>query len=32
MDHDIGGIKNIVPVRDVLYVDKVDHTAIHEAV
>lgn len=32
MDHDIGGIEYIVPVGDVLYVDKVDYTAIYEPI
>lgn len=32
MDHDIGGIEYIVPIRDVLYVDEVDHTAIHNSI
>lgn len=32
MDHHIGGIEYIVPIGDVLYVDEVDHTAIHNSI
>lgn len=32
MNHDIGSIKYIVPIRNMLYVDKVDNTAIHEPI
>jgi len=32
VDHDIGSIEYIVPVGDVLYVDEVDHAAIHKSI
>ena len=32
MDHDIGCIEYVVPVGNVLDVDKVDHAAIHKSI
>jgi len=32
MNHYIGGIEYVVPVGDVLNVDKVNHTTIHESI
>ena len=32
MDHDVGGIEYVMPIGDMLYVDKVDYAAIHEPV
>jgi len=32
MYHHVGGIKDIVPVRDVLNVDKVDDAAVNQAI
>ena len=32
MDHDIGSIEYIVPVGNVLNVDKVDHAAIYKSI
>ena len=32
MDHDIGGIEYIVPVGNMLDVDKVDHTAVDKSI
>ena len=32
MDHDISGIEYIIPIWDMLYVDKVDNATVHESV
>lgn len=32
MDHGIGSVEYVVPVGDMLDVDKVDHAAIHESI
>lgn len=32
MNHDVSGVEDIVPEGDVLHIDKVDDTAIDEAV
>ncbi len=32
MDHDIGSIEYVVPVGDMLNVDKVDHATIHKSI
>lgn len=32
MDHDIGSIENVVPRRDVLDVDEINHAAIQQPI
>ena len=32
MDHDIGGVENVIPVRDVLNVDEINNAAVNESV